>query len=89
MDDETAAGTDNIVAEFNTYEEFLDSQITSFDLYYLEVTVRLFKYQCFTSSHYCLITTITAFSLPMKYIFLLKKPPLFGPFVVGDFYLKP
>ncbi|PVD38424.1 hypothetical protein C0Q70_01039 [Pomacea canaliculata] len=36
MDDETAAGTDNIVAEFNTYEEFLDSQITSFDLYYLE-----------------------------------------------------
>jgi len=36
MDDEGAGGTDNI-AEFNTYEEFLDSQITPLDLYYLEV----------------------------------------------------
>lgn len=78
MDDETAAGTDNIVAEFNTYEEFLDSQITSFDLYYLEVTVRLFKYQCFTSSHYCLITTITAFSITAHeiHIFVKKNPTI-------------
>ncbi|ESN90720.1 hypothetical protein HELRODRAFT_156203 [Helobdella robusta] len=30
-----AKGVDNIT-EFNTYEEFLDSQITSLDLYYLE-----------------------------------------------------
>lgn len=82
MDDETAAGTDNIVAEFNTYEEFLDSQITSFDLYYLEVTVRLFKYQCFTSSHYCLITTITAFSITAHeiHIFVKKKKPTIWTF---------
>jgi len=37
MDDEVPSGSgDNIVTEFNTYEDFLDSQITSFDLYYLE-----------------------------------------------------
>lgn len=28
---------DNIVTQFNTYEDFLDSQITTVDLYYLEV----------------------------------------------------
>lgn len=28
---------DNIVTQFNTYEDFLDSQITTLDLYYLEV----------------------------------------------------
>lgn len=37
MDEEVPSGSDNIVTEFNTYEDFLDSQITSFDLYYLEV----------------------------------------------------
>ena len=31
------AASDNIVTEFSTYEDFLDSQITSQDLYYLEV----------------------------------------------------
>ena len=36
-DTELAAGNDNIITEFNTYEDFLDSQITSLDLYYLEV----------------------------------------------------
>ncbi|CAH1793580.1 unnamed protein product [Owenia fusiformis] len=36
MEEEVAAGNDNIVTEFNTYEDFLDSQITSLDLYYLE-----------------------------------------------------
>ncbi|MGH0174690.1 UNVERIFIED_CONTAM: hypothetical protein FKN15_006857 [Acipenser sinensis] len=37
MEDDNAAGAlDNIVTEFNTYEDFLDSQITSLDLYYLE-----------------------------------------------------
>lgn len=36
MEEETAAGADNIVTEFSTYEDFLDSQITSLDLYYLE-----------------------------------------------------
>ncbi|XP_077999240.1 cilia- and flagella-associated protein 299-like [Glandiceps talaboti] len=35
-DEEATAGSDNIVTEFNTYEDFLDSQITSLDLYYLE-----------------------------------------------------
>ena len=36
---EEAAHTvsDNIVTEFATYEDFLDSQITPTDLYYLEV----------------------------------------------------
>lgn len=37
MDEDVATGSDNIVTEFNTYEDFLDSQITSLDLYYLEV----------------------------------------------------
>jgi len=37
MDEEVTSGSDNIVTEFNTYEDFLDSQITSLDLYYLEV----------------------------------------------------
>ncbi|XP_071829684.1 cilia- and flagella-associated protein 299-like [Apostichopus japonicus] len=36
MEEEVATGSDNIVTEFNTYEDFLDSQITSHDLYYLE-----------------------------------------------------
>nr|KAG5701214.1 hypothetical protein BaRGS_008590 [Batillaria attramentaria] len=36
MEEEVPSGGDNIVTEFNTYEDFLDSQITSFDLYYLE-----------------------------------------------------
>ena len=38
MEEETPTGNDNIVTEFNTYEDFLDSQITSLDLYYLEVS---------------------------------------------------
>ena len=36
MEDEAVA-SDNIVTEFATYEDFLDSQITPLDLYYLEV----------------------------------------------------
>ncbi|KAK6191836.1 cilia- and flagella-associated protein 299 [Patella vulgata] len=36
MEEEVASSGDNIVTEFNTYEDFLDSQITSLDLYYLE-----------------------------------------------------
>ncbi|XP_072921330.1 cilia- and flagella-associated protein 299 isoform X2 [Hemitrygon akajei] len=38
MDDEEQGGAavDNIVNEFETYESFLDSQITSLDMYYLE-----------------------------------------------------
>ena len=34
---EVAAGTDNTVTEFASYEDYLDSQITPTDLYYLEV----------------------------------------------------
>ena len=37
MEEETHGGNDNIVTEFATYEDFLDSQITQHDLYYLEV----------------------------------------------------
>nr|XP_027795647.2 cilia- and flagella-associated protein 299 isoform X1 [Marmota flaviventris] len=34
--DEALMAVDNIVTQFNTYEDFLDSQITTVDLYYLE-----------------------------------------------------
>ncbi|GCC31594.1 hypothetical protein chiPu_0010054 [Chiloscyllium punctatum] len=36
-DEHGGASVDNIVNEFETYESFLDSQVTSLDLYYLEV----------------------------------------------------
>lgn len=36
--DEGLSAVDNIVTQYNTYEDFLDSQITTFDLYYLEVS---------------------------------------------------
>ena len=36
MEEEVPSGGDNIVTEFNSYEDFLDSQITSLDLYYLD-----------------------------------------------------
>ena len=39
MEDENVAASDNVVTEFATYEDFLDSQITPLDLYYLEVTL--------------------------------------------------
>ena len=39
--------TDNIVTEFATYEDFLDSQITPLDLYYLEVIILYFLRHCF------------------------------------------
>ncbi|XP_037686008.1 cilia- and flagella-associated protein 299 isoform X3 [Choloepus didactylus] len=34
--EEGLTSLDNIVTQFNTYEDFLDSQITTVDLYYLE-----------------------------------------------------
>ncbi|XP_029781909.1 cilia- and flagella-associated protein 299 isoform X2 [Suricata suricatta] len=34
--EEGLTAVDNIVTQFNTYEDFLDSQITTVDLYYLE-----------------------------------------------------
>lgn len=37
MEEEVASGNDNIVTEYHTYEEFLDSQINDVDLFYLEV----------------------------------------------------
>ena len=37
MEEEVPSGSDNVVTEYNTYEDFLDSQITPLDLYYLEV----------------------------------------------------
>ena len=40
MDEEAVGAADSIVTEFSSYEDFLDSQITPLDLYYLEV--RLF-----------------------------------------------
>ena len=36
-DENVAAASDNVVTEFASYEDFLDSQITPLDLYYLEV----------------------------------------------------
>ncbi|KAF6039921.1 hypothetical protein EB796_001773 [Bugula neritina] len=36
MDDDAPTGTDNVITEFETYEQFLDSQITPLDLFYLE-----------------------------------------------------
>ena len=36
MEEESVTASDNVVTEFTTYEDFLDSQITSLDLYYLE-----------------------------------------------------
>ncbi|CAL8104993.1 unnamed protein product [Calicophoron daubneyi] len=36
MDNRLPVGLDNAVTQFNTYEDFLDSQITSTDLFYLE-----------------------------------------------------
>ncbi|XP_040273864.1 cilia- and flagella-associated protein 299 [Bufo bufo] len=35
-DEDTGAAMDGIITQFNTYEDFLDSQITSLDLFYLE-----------------------------------------------------
>jgi len=37
MEEDAGGGNDGVVTEFNTYEDFLDSQITPLDLYYLEV----------------------------------------------------
>jgi hypothetical protein len=42
MDEEAVGATDNIVTEFASYEDFLDSQITPLDLYYLEVGLSFF-----------------------------------------------
>ena len=39
MEEEAPSGGDNIVTEYATYDEFLDSQITPMDLYYLEVRI--------------------------------------------------
>ena len=35
----SAAQLDNTVLQFNTYEDFLQSQISALDLYYLEVSL--------------------------------------------------
>lgn len=43
--------SDSIVTEFATYEDFLDSQITQTDLYYLEVRV-VWKLQVVGSLQY-------------------------------------
>lgn len=36
MEDEVNQVVDGIVGEFSTYEDYLDSQISATDLYYLE-----------------------------------------------------
>ena len=46
MEDEAVGAADNIVTEFVSYEDFLDSQITPLDLFYLEVKVNW----CFSNS---------------------------------------
>ncbi|XP_030046448.1 cilia- and flagella-associated protein 299 [Microcaecilia unicolor] len=35
-EEEAGSAVDSLISQFNTYEDFLDSQITSLDLYYLE-----------------------------------------------------
>jgi len=46
MEEDAAGGFDNVVTEFNTYEDFLDSQITPLDLYYLEVRMWFIVLTC-------------------------------------------
>ena len=58
MDEEAVGATDNIVTEFATYEDFLDSQITPLDLYYLEVL---------------LVLILTCFLLELTIHFLLER----------------
>ena len=41
MEDDGAGGIDTVVTEYNNYEDFLDSQITPLDLYYLEVRINI------------------------------------------------
>jgi len=41
--EEDASNDHDAVIEFATYEDFLDSQISTLDLYYLEVGVQLVK----------------------------------------------
>ena len=41
MEEDAQSGSDNLVTEYNTYEQFLASQITSLDLLYLEVRLDL------------------------------------------------
>lgn len=59
-DTELSAGNDNIITEFNTYEDFLDSQITSLDLYYLEVS--------FLSSRYLFLIFLKMITINYDYI---------------------
>jgi hypothetical protein len=40
--EEDAANDHDAIIEFATYEDFLDSQISTLDLYYLEVFINLF-----------------------------------------------
>ena len=56
MEEEAQSGSDNLVTEFNTYEDFLSSQITSLDLLYLEVRfgpVSHFPFICKELSSFC------------------------------------
>lgn len=39
----TGGGGDNIITEFETYEDYLDSQVTPLDLFYLEVFLQIAK----------------------------------------------
>lgn len=61
MEEDGAGGIDGVVTEFNTYEDFLDSQITPLDLYYLEVRIGLFL------KHGMLIFTTHRLNLRLNY----------------------
>ena len=46
--------SDSIISEFGTYQEFLDSQITRKDLYYLEVSgVIMCRFSLMHLSKFC------------------------------------
>lgn len=52
MDDDAPTGTDNVITEFENYEQFLDSQITAVDLFYLEVRIYQYHHHQAQSSHH-------------------------------------
>ena len=69
MEEEVPSGSDNIVAEFSSYEEFLDSHMKPIDLFYLEVEL------CYDVT-YCIPRTweISQFELSLIFLFLTPTP---------------
>lgn len=64
-EDESATAANSIVDEFQTYEDFLDSQITHLDTYYLEVLVTFSTYYVFLIPSHCPYTIETNSTIHM------------------------